>query len=334
MILTTTSSEKQDDPKVRNQSHRCCCPQRQDQPFFDRILESDHAPSFDITDMSFVPSGSFRMGSNIPMGFEDGEGPIRIVHIDSFMMDDKAVSNIEFSRFIKETKYITDAERIGWSYIFAAQLHPASESFIVNRSVVEAPWWLAVKNANWRTPDGPGSSIIDKAEHPVVHVSWNDASAFAKWSGKRLPTECEWEKAARGGFEDRLYPWGNELLFNGKHQTNIWQGDFPQVNTGEDGYFGTAPVNSFEPNGFGLFNMSGNVWEWCSDWWSSSWHKRDLKATRINPRGPDSGVNKVIRGGSFLCHASYCERYRVSARTQTSPNISTSHIGFRCALDL
>ena len=284
--------------------------------------------------MALIPGGPFGMGSDAPAGSEDGECPVRSVEVGAFLIDFACVSNVAFSRFVKETRYRTEAERIGWSYVFAAQLHPDSRPLVMDGGVAEAPWWLAVRGANWRAPDGPGSSIVDRADHPVVHVSWNDAAAFAEWAGKRLPTESEWEKAARGGLEGCSYPWGDELVPDGVHRTNIWQGDFPNLNTAEDGFLGTAPVDSFAPNGFGLYNMAGNVWEWCSEWWSTSWHAREAVETRSNPQGPDASDSKVIRGGSFLCHASYCDRYRVAARTHNSPSTSTSHIGFRCALDI
>ena len=271
------------------------------------------------------------MGSDAPAGSEDGEGPVRRVQVDAFLIDRACVSNVRFSRFVRATGYETEAERLGWSYVFAAQLHPDATPRVMDGIVLDAPWWLAVEGACWRAPDGPGSSIIDRAEHPVVHVSWNDASAFAAWAGKRLPTESEWERAARGGLEGRVYPWGDDLVPDGVHRANVWQGEFPNVNTAEDGWLGTAPVDAFAPNGFGLFNTAGNVWEWCADWWSVSWHESQAPETRVNPKGPDSGDARVMRGGSYLCHASYCDRYRVSARTRNAPNTSTSHIGFRCA---
>ena len=192
------------------------------------------------------------------------------------------------------------------------------------------PWWCAIQGANWNSPEGTNSDIKDRMDHPVVHVSWNDAQAFCQWANKRLPTEAEWEYAARGGLIQKRFPWGDDLMQNGKHHCNIWQGEFPQTNTLEDGYFGTAPAKSFRPNGFGLFNVAGNVWEWCNDWFSRDFHKT---GPRKDPKGPPDGTAKVMRGGSFLCHYSYCNRYRVAARSSNTPDSSTSNIGFRCAMD-
>lgn len=280
--------------------------------------------------MVAIPGGDYRLGGEALDAFpEDGEGPVRRVRVSDFHIDAHAVTNRQFAAFVKATGYVTEAEQIGWSYVFNLLLVPAARPFVIEGGVAAAPWWLAVRGASWCSPHGPGSAWLPN--HPVVHTSWNDAQAYATWAGKRLPTEAEWEVAARGGLEGATYPWGNELTPRGQHRCNIWQGVFPRTNTREDGHLGTAPVNAYRPNGYGLHNMAGNVWEWCSDWWSSTWHARDSPESRVDPKGPLTGRSRVIRGGSYLCHASYCNRYRVAARTHNTPDSSTGHMGFRCA---
>jgi formylglycine-generating enzyme required for sulfatase activity len=191
-------------------------------------------------------------------------------------------------------------------------------------------WWFKIDGADWRHPEGPDSSIEGREHYPVVQVSWNDAAEYAKWAGKRLPTEAEWEYAARGGLEQKRFPWGNELTPGGRHLCNIWQGNFPDVDLAEDGFSAPAPVDAFPPNGYGLQVITGNTWEWCADWFAAEFH---LMGTRENPVGPANGVTRAMRGGSYLCHASYCNRYRVAARTQNTPDSATTNIGFRCARD-
>lgn len=275
-----------------------------------------------------LDSSRFLMGSEIADGFPaDGEGLVRAVQLDGFYMDRVPVTNYQFAEFVHRTAYVTDAERFGWSFVFVGQLEQVPSAA---DSPVGLPWWRRIEGATWNHPEGPGSSVHDRANHPVVHVSWRDASAYAAWAGKRLPTEAEWEFAARGGLEQKLYPWGDELTPGGKHLCNIWQGQFPDRNTAEDGYEAIAPVDAYPPNGFGLLSITGNVWEWCCDWFSPDFHRI---ATRDNPVGPESGTGKVIKGGSFLCHASYCNRYRVAARTSNTPDSTTSNIGFRCVRD-
>ena len=288
-----------------------------------------------IRGMVHVRGGNFRMGGDDPDAFpEDGEGPVRTVQLSPFFIDATSVTNRKFATFVKATGYVTDAERFGWSYVFQLFIGPQQRGYVRDGGVPQAPWWLAVKGASWRNPEGPGSDIGNRPQDPVVHVSWRDASAYATWAGKRLPTEAEWELAARGNLERARYPWGNELTPKGRWRCNIWQGDFPSRNTAEDGHVGAAPVKSYAPNGMGLYEMSGNVWEWCRDYWSTTWHVNERPETRTDPAGPSDGDSRVTRGGSYLCHDSYCNRYRVAARTHNTPDSSTGNIGFRCVTDV
>ncbi len=276
----------------------------------------------------YLDGGSFLMGTDDQEGFPaDGEGPVRRVTLRPFWIDTVAVTNRRFAAFVRATGYRTEAEAYGWSFVFAGLL---PDDLPATRGVARVPWWRQVFGADWRHPEGPHSSVRGRGDHPVVHVSWHDTQAYCVWAGLRLPTEAEWEYAARGGLVQRRYPWGDELTPQGVHHCNIWQGDFPVRNTLEDGYLGTAPVDAFPPNGFGLHNVAGNVWEWCSDWFHAARHR---DAGRDNPTGPPTGQAKVMRGGSYLCHASYCNRYRVAARSSNTPDSSTGNLGFRCARD-
>ncbi len=272
-----------------------------------------------------LPGGRFLMGTDDPEGFPaDGEGPVREVGVGAFRIAAATVTNAEFASFVKETGYVTDAERYGFSYVFGGFLPAGLRAG--SPTVAGTPWWHAVGGADWRHPEGPGSGFAARQQHPVVHVSWNDAQAYCGWSGTRLPTEAEWEYAARGGLAGRRYPWGDELAPGGREMLNIWQGVFPTANTGR--HRGTAPARAYRPNGFGLYNAVGNVWEWCSDWFSADHHRT---GPRADPAGPADGTARVMRGGSHLCHDSYCNRYRVAARSSNTPDSSTGNIGFRVA---
>ncbi|MEU6985151.1 formylglycine-generating enzyme family protein [Streptomyces sp. NPDC046324] len=262
-----------------------------------------------------LPGGRFLMGTDDPEGFPgDAEGPVREAVVGPFRIAATTVTNAQFAAFVEATGHVTEAERFGFSFAFGAFL--GEEVAAVSRPVAAVPWWRAVEGAGWRQPEGPGSHVTDRQDHPVVHVSWNDAQAYCAWSGTRLPTESEWEYAARGGLEQRRYPWGDELEPGGRHMCNIWQGEFPGLDTAADGYAGTAPAKSFRPNGFGLYNAVGNVWEWCADWFT-----------------PGEESSRAMRGGSYLCHDSYCNRYRVAARSSNTPDSSTGNIGFRVVAD-
>jgi len=279
--------------------------------------------------MEPLEGGAFLMGTEDPEGFPaDREGPVREVTVRPFSIDPCAVSNQRFAEFADATGYVTDAERYGWSFVFGGLL---PDEFPDTRGVVQAPWWRQVYGACWRQPEGPQSSIEDRLEHPVVHVSWRDAEAFSHWSGVRLPTEAEWEYAARGGLVQKRFPWGDGMEPGGEHRMNVWQGTFPSENTLEDGFLGTCPVDGFPANGYGLHNTSGNVWEWCADWFHADRHRSAPQPA--SPRGSPGGQARVTRGGSYLCHHSYCNRYRVAARSSNTPSTSTGNTGFRCARD-
>jgi formylglycine-generating enzyme required for sulfatase activity len=255
----------------------------------------------------------------------DGEGPVHDVTVDAFRIDRFAVTNDAFARFADTTGWVTDAERFGWSFVFGGLL---PEGFPDTRAVVGAEWWRQVHGADWRHPEGPQSDLDARGDHPVVHVSWHDASAYCRWTGTHLPTEAEWERAARGERAGAAFPWGDDLEPGGQHRMNVFQGRFPDHDTGADGFVGTAPVDAFPPNDFGLHQMTGNVWEWCHDVYAvDAYTQHDT----VNPRGPETGERRVQRGGSYLCHISYCRRYRVSARSSSEPGSSTGNTGFRVA---
>ncbi len=282
-----------------------------------------------------IPAGTFRMGSESAAAFPgDGEGPVREVTLTGYRIGVHTVTNAEYATFVQTSGYVTEAERYGWSYVFDGHINPEARASVMAGSPPATPWWRGVQGASWRAPCGPGSSIDAILDHPVVHVSHHDAVAYSHWCGARLPTEAEWEMAARGGLDQATYPWGDQLTPRGEHRCNIWQGQFPFRNTAADGYHSTAPASSFQPNGSGLYNCAGNVWEWTADWFSADWHLTSDDRSRTQPTGPETGTDRVTKGGSFLCHASYCNRYRPAARTHNTPDTSLSHTGFRIAADL
>jgi sulfatase modifying factor 1 len=311
----------------------CCTPSslREEAPLsasgaVDRIAAGGRATADTTTASVSLAGGSFLMGTDYIRGFPgDGEGPVRAVSLSPFVIDTFPVTNAEFAVFVDATNHRTEAEVFGWSFVFWSHIPPERFEELVEDTAAYTPWWCKVPGATWNHPEGPGSNVDQRQNHPVVHVSWNDASAYAAWASKSLASEAQWEFAARGGLEQKLYPWGDELVPGGTHRCNIWQGKFPEKDTAEDGYAGTCAVDSFPPNGYGLYSVTGNVWEWCADWF----HTKFVSPAH-DPLGPSHGESKVMKGGSFLCHASYCNRYRVAARTSNTPDSSASNIGFRC----
>jgi len=316
--------------------HRSCCAPQESLSLSSpptaglRALVRPRPRERDVSGQVPLPGGRFAMGDAFDEGYAaDGEGPVHEVHLRPFHLDATTVTNAQFAAFVRDTDHVTEAETLGLSAVF--HLAVAADPRDVLHRVEEAPWWLAVRGADWRHPDGRLSSATTRPNHPVVHVSWTDAAAYARWAGKRLPTEAEWEYAARGGLAARRYAWGDELAPRGSWRCNIWQGDFPRSNSLEDGWLTTAPVKSYRPNGYGLWNMTGNVWEWCSDWFSPTYYRTSPVA---DPEGPRHGEQRVMRGGSFLCHESYCNRYRVAARSSNTPESASANLGFRCANDV
>lgn len=275
-----------------------------------------------------IPGGRTRVGTDAPFFYADGEGPARSVTVKPFGLGATTVTNAQFAAFVAQTQYLTDAEKYGWSYVFYRDVRDDPEHHL---RVVGAEWWRQIKGAMWSSPEGPGSDIAARLEHPVVHVSHNDAQAYARWCGGRLPSEVEWEHAAKGGLADAKFPWGDtEPGDEGPFPCNIWQGAFPLDNSAADGFRGTAPGQSFQPNGYGLYNMCGNVWEWCSD----QFRIRSLARSAREANSMAERERRVVqKGGSFLCHKSYCYRYRIAARIGNTRDTSTSHCGFRIAHD-
>lgn len=303
-----------------------------------------------LPEMVWIPGGEFTMGTDASWGRPE-EKPAHRVRVRGFWMDRTEVTNAQFSRFVQETGYVTTAEKapdVGdiMKQVPAGTPRPKSEMLLAGSLVFIPPrrevplnnvanWWAWVPGASWRHPRGPGSTIEGIESHPVVHVSWDDASAYARWAHKRLPTEAEWEFAARGGLEGRRFVWGDDPKPQGRCMANVWQGRFPTINTVEDGYEFTAPVGSFPSNGYGLVDMAGNVWEWCEDVYDPFAYRRSTgQIPTVNPRGEacpgSSGVQRAQRGGSFLCSDTFCFRYRPSARQGCAADTGMSHVGFRC----
>ena len=306
--------------------------------------------------MVYIPAGEFMMGATDTDGRGD-EYPQHRVQLHGFWIDITEVTNAQFRRFVEATGYITTAEKAPDWEEMKKQLPPGTpkpdDSLLVAASLVFSPpghavslqdpsqWWTWKKGADWKHPGGPGTGITGIDNHPVVHISWYDAMAYCKWAGKRLPTEAEWEYAARGGRPADPYPWGNEPIDRGKPKANTWQGVFPNRNLRTDRFERLAPVSSYASNGYGLYDMAGNVWEWCADWYDPGYYASLTRAVALNPAGPRQGNDpdepgvpkRVVRGGSFLCNASYCKGYRVSARMKTSPDTGLEHTGFRCVSD-
>lgn len=260
----------------------------------------------------------------------DGELPVHTVRVSSFDIDATTVTNQDYAAFVRETGYRTESERFGASAVFHL-LVSASDDDVVGW-MPGAPWWLEVRGADWSHPRGPRSQWQDIPNHPVVHISWSDANAYCDWAGRRLPTEAEWEYAARGGIQGARYSWGNELDMSATVlPCNIWRGDFPNRHDSGSSFTGTVAVKSYPPNGFGLYETGGNVWEWCHDWYLPKYYRTSPTS---DPQGPKLGRGRVLRGGSFLCHDSYCNRYRVAARSFAPPDSATSNCGFRTVADL
>ncbi len=258
-----------------------------------------------------IDGGEFLMGTDEGFPFE---GPVHRVRVAGFWMDETEVTNRQFAEFVQATGYVTESEKQGNSAVFDFAKHD----------------WELVDGADWRHPSGPDSNIDGEEDYPVVHVSWDDAAAYAHWAGKRLPTEAEWEYAARGGLEQAKYPWGDELTPQGSYRANVWQGEFPVEDFHRDGFASYGPVKRFPPNGYGLYDIGGNVWEWVADWYDPNYYRQ---SPTDNPQGPSTGTQKVQRGGSWLCSENYCQGYRVAARQKTDTDSALNNLGFRCVAD-
>ena len=319
--MPDTPDQTPEDRNKAETSAACCLPST-------RQRRAPIAPDTDYTTklnsrltldaFAELDGGPFTMGADDPPHPEDGESPARQVIVAPFAIKKTTVTNLEFQQFVSATAYITDAEQHGTSFVFEGLLHHDN----LSPAITGTPWWRDVTQANWKNPLGPDSPLADYDSHPVVHVSRRDVLAFCAWSGTRLPTEAEWEFAARGGLTAQPYPCGERLTPDSQYLCNIWQGEFPTKNTGADGFIGTAPANSYTPNNFGLLNMVGNVWEWVEDRFTHLHSPRPAS----NPKGPLNGEKFVAKGGSYLCHHSYCLRYRTSSRQALLPGTCTGNL--------
>ena len=365
-MLACASEKKENKVFTTVGNTKDCCPPTGRAAMLLTSADKQDAPERQIStadsniqeNMVLIPGGTYMMGGEGKFALPR-EYPRHPVQVDGFYMDTHEVTNAEFRKFVSETGYTTIAERmVDWEELKKQlppgtprppdeNLQPGSLVFTPRPGITDLSnfyqWWAWVNYADWLHPDGPESSIDGKDDHPVVHIALADAKAYAKWAGKRLPTEAEWEWAARGGLKDKTYPWGDKDVNEAPYECNSWQGTFPNTNTGADGYITTAPVGSFQPNGYGLYDMGGNVWEITTDWFDVNYYKT-LSADVVlsNPRGsvksfnPHSpyGQHTVIKGGSFLCNDSYCASYRVSARMPLEQDSGMNHVGFRCVKDV
>ena len=355
LILIVLMSCQDNSKQPQSSSHSCTPTQSR----FNLSINKAYQDKFDNNKegMVLIPGGTFSMGADDDRAWRD-EYPKHEVFVDSFWMDVHEVTNSQFAAFVEATGYVTIAEKaVDWEEIKlelppgtpkpdSSQLAPASLVFVPTEKPVSlrdvSQWWQWRHGANWRQPEGPGSNIVGKENHPVVHVSWFDAVAYCEWTGKRLPTEAEWEYASRGGLKNAVYAWGNEDLNNGKSKANTWEGSFPYQNNESDGFYFTAPVQSYQANNYGLFDMAGNVWEWCADLYHEDYYKTLAGKMTHNPQGPETSydsnepfaIKRVSRGGSFLCHESYCSGYRNSMRMKNTPDTGSIHTGFRTVVSV
>jgi formylglycine-generating enzyme len=348
VVLNLGCTNKQADREVIG----CYAPGHSGLPYVDaHLLKITMRKDTSCENMVWIPAGKFEMGGSNGEGYAE-EYPLHSVQVKGFWMDVHEVTNAEFAAFVQATKYVTMAEqKPDWEQMklqLPKDTPKPPDSLLVAGSLVFTPpthaveltnasvWWQFVPGANWQHPEGSQSSIVGKENHPVVHVCWADAMSYCKWAGKRLPTEAEWEWAAKGGVQNAIYGWGNVELQDGFYPANIWQGQFPNDNYLLDKFYATAPVQSFAANAYGLYDMSGNVWEWCGDWMDASYYATVANQLSIDPVGPanESATShpyqKVLKGGSFLCHESYCTGYRTARRSSNGWETGSNHAGFRC----